>query len=75
MTVHKAHRSALSVPRPNAARNAVTFGQLEQLAGIGTSEEERYAFWKTFVPYGANALDAARDELYRRIAARLPAKP
>lgn len=56
--------------RPQAARHVTTIGELERLAGVGASHEERFAFWRQFAHVGEGAFEAARDELYRRIDAR-----
>ena len=55
---------------PNAARSAKTIGELERLAGIGSSHEERFEFWRQFAPMKDDAFDAGRAELYRRILTR-----
>ncbi len=51
-----------------AIQAAGSIGGLERLAGVGTSDEERAAFWLAFrhLP-GAAALDAGVAELKRRI--------
>ena len=59
-----------------AIRNAGTIGNLERLAGIGQSFDERYAFWTTYSPLpGAQALDAGVAELKRRIRLQAIADP
>ncbi|RWR30517.1 hypothetical protein D2T29_12665 [Sinirhodobacter populi] len=58
------------IKRPEAARHCVTIGEVERLAGIGQSHDERFAFWRQFSYLGDGAFDAARAELYRRIEAQ-----
>ena len=52
-------------------RSAGSIGELERLAGIGRSQDERAAFWQPYCRLrGAAALDAGVAELKRRIRAR-----
>ncbi len=53
-------------------RAAGSIGELEQLAGIGRSQEERATFWQPYCKLrGAAALDEGVAELKRRIRDRL----
>lgn len=57
----------------DAIRKAGSVGVLERLAGIGPSDDERYAFWKAFSALpGSQGLDAGVAELKRRIRAQAP---
>ena len=62
-------RKATTIKMPEAARGCTTIGDVERLAGIGQSHEERFAFWRQFVNLKDDAFDAGRAELYRRIEA------
>lgn len=63
----------LNLKKPDAAKHCTTLGELERLAGIGASFDDRFAFWQQFSHLGEGAFNAARAELYRRIEA-LPAE-
>ena len=43
-------KPTLQVQIEDAIRNAGTIGNLERLAGIGQTPDERYAFWTTYKP-------------------------
>ncbi|GGB09144.1 hypothetical protein GCM10011491_41380 [Brucella endophytica] len=59
-----------TIQKPEAARGCTTIGEVERLAGIGQSHEERFAFWRQFSHLGDAAFDSARAELYARIDAQ-----
>lgn len=61
-------RKPKTMQRPAAARNCITIGDVERLAGIGQSHEERFAFWQQLASR-EDGFDAGRAELYRRIEA------
>lgn len=67
-------RKPKTMQRPDAARNCVTIGDVERLAGIGQSHEERFAFWRQFADR-EDGFDAGRAELYRRIEANGGERP
>lgn len=52
-----------------------TIGEVEKMAGIGPSHDERFAFWRQFAHLGDNAFQAGRAELYARIAAKAHSTP
>ena len=58
-------------PTEDAIRRAGSIGALERLAGIGSTQYERAAFWKPYCKMpGAEGLDAGVSELKRRIRAQ-----
>lgn len=63
-------RKATRKMEPKATRPFQTIGEVERLAGIGQSHEERFAFWFQFAHFGDDAFSAGRAELYRRIEAQ-----
>ncbi len=65
-----ANNPSLDKPASAIRANANTIGDLERLAGVGPSHEERFAFWRQFSHLKHDAFNAGRAELYRRIAAR-----
>ena len=55
----------------DAIRTSGSIGSLERLAGIGSTTDERYAFWKDYSHLPASqSLDCGVAELKRRIRAR-----
>ena len=55
----------------DAIRRAGSIGELERLAGVGTTLDERAAFWAPFCKMpAAQSLDAGVAELKRRIRAQ-----
>ena len=53
-----------------AIRRTGSIGALERLAGVGSAQDERAAFWAPFCKLlGAEGLDAGIAELKRRIRA------
>jgi len=63
-------RLTTRVRKPEAARHAVTIGEVERLAGIGPAHEDRETFWLQFAHLKDGAFEAAITELYRRIHER-----
>ena len=63
-------------PTEDAIRQAGSIGALERLAGIGSAQDERAAFWTPFCTLpGADGLDAGVAELKRRIRAQAAHPP
>ena len=63
-------------PTEDAIRRAGSIGALERLAGIGSTQEERAAFWEPYCKRpGAEGLDAGVSELRRRIRAQAQPTP
>lgn len=52
---------------PDAAHHVRTIGELERLAGIGPTHNDRAAFWEPFSRLGVAGLDAGVAELHRLI--------
>ena len=63
-------------PIEAAIRQAGSIGDLERLAGIGPTDEERFEFWRAFKALSAEeSLDAGVAELKRRIRATAAQTP
>ena len=62
-------RQKKTIQRPEAARGCTTNSDVERLAGMGQSHEERFAFWRQFANR-EDGFEAGRAELYRLIEIR-----
>lgn len=51
-------------------RNVQTIGELERLAGIGSSLPSRSVFWLNYARLGASGLDAGCEALRQRARTR-----
>ena len=67
----KPNRSTKADRVEDAIHSAASIGQLERLAGIGQSHDERYAFWAKYSALpGSESLDVGVAELKRLIRAK-----
>ena len=58
-------------PVEDAIRTAGSIGALERLAGVGQTQDERFAFWRAFTALPASeSIDAGVAELKRLTRAR-----